>query len=775
VGKLLYLCIGCLLIVGIIFSTMVLAANNEVTEPTQAAIVGADQKTGTVTSTPDAISHESKKAQLTADEVRYIDETRQIEANGHVTVTYSDVIIEADYVLIDQAMNAMWAKGNVKLTKDGTSYSSERLLYYFKTEQGWITPITSEITNKDDSDVKEPIKVAADEAFLEGEKLLVNKSSVTGCDREHPHYHFTADSLEYEPDQRIVLHNVWYWEGRVRLFYFPKISISLEAEKDGHNDFEMPEIGYSDDKGWYLGWGYNYYINKKNSARFYLDKLTQWGGNGIGVTHTYKPKSTITLSQDYFYKENSNMGYPKDDFRLKYGFKNSSNAKLAYETTATSYSNHNQYGYDEMENIFFYYLYGKTPWPYLKFYYHDTDSYENDADDSTKQTYRELKFYESWSYDFGKSLALATTANWSSTGYLDEDPTRQFLYSGIVTKTWANSNLKLYYNNAQVLSGDYSSTNYLPELTYTISKLKLPLLNELGAVFQYTNEKKIYVDDGVVDDEESKAGTRWATNLTKSNSLWKNRAEKLSLNVTSLFRYRYFDIEDEISDVTGLTESLNLTYKFNKYLSTTIGVGYTERSGPDNDDFFDKGDDFLPGGALTNSWNWSSPKLSATLSSGYSFYTYEPQTVYLTSTWKPAQYNQIYLSTNYDWDDGVGLTYLRMQFNPKDNWKLNINLGYNPQTAYWTTKEFQAYITQRLTTNWQMELKTVYDVFNNDFGVANLALVYNWHCRDVKLYYDYLEKEYWALISFKAFPKANFKLSSDPDDLYSWYTNFNSD
>jgi lipopolysaccharide assembly outer membrane protein LptD (OstA) len=764
-----YLICG-LLLVGIGLAGIVLAENDEA--PAQTQLTSDEVHEEPAKSTDAVDSKKPKQAQLTADEVRYIDETRQIEAKGHVTVTYSNTVIKADYVLVDQEMNAMLARGYVELTRDGASYHCERLLYYFKSEQGWMAPVNSKITSADESNVKEPIKITADEAFIKGEDLLVNKSYVTGCDRERPHYHFTAAKVEYYPDERVVLHDAWYWEGRVRLFYFPTLSISLRHEEGGGNEFEMPEIGYSDDTGWYLGWGYNYYINKQNSARFYLDKLTQWGGNGIGVTHNYKPKSTITLSQDYFYKENSNMGYPKDDFRLKYGFKNSSNAKLAYETTVTSYSNHNQYGYDEMENIFYYYLYGKTPWPYLKFYFHDTDSHENDTDDSTKQTYRELKFYESWSYNFGKSLALATTANWSSTGYLDEDPTRQFLYSGTLTKAWANSNLKLYYNDAQVLSGDYSSTNYLPELTYTISKLKLPFLNELGAVFQYTNEKKIYVNDGVVDDEESKAGTRWATDLTKSNSLWKSRTEKLSLNVTSLFRYRYFDIEnDQPSDVTGLTESLNLTYKFNKYLSTTTGVGYTERSGPDNDDFFDKGDDFLPGGSLTNSWIWSSPKLSATLSTGYSFYTYEPQTVYLTTTWKPGERNQIYLSTNYDWDDGVGLTNLQMQFKPKDNWKLNINLGYNPQTAYWTTKEFQAYITQQLTTNWKMELNAVYDVFDNDFGVANIALSYNWHCRDVKFYYDYLEKEYWALISFKAFPQANFKLSSDPDDLYSWYTN----
>jgi lipopolysaccharide assembly outer membrane protein LptD (OstA) len=726
----------------------------------------------------------SQKAQLTANEVRYIDENRQIEAKGQVTVVYRDTVILADYCLLDQGTDTLLAKGKVRLTHDGTTYNAKKLLYYFKSEEGWITPVKAEFSNKDYHEIKEPIKVVADEAFIKGENVLIKRPSVTGCNLAHPHYHFTADRVEYFPDERIVLRHVWYWEGRIRLLYLPVISISLRADEGLDNGFEMPEVGHSDDKGWYLAWGYNYYLNKRNSLRFYLDELTQWGGDGFGVTHTYKPKSTVAFSQDYFYKENSNMGYPKDDYRLKYSYKNTTHPKLGYETTVTAYQKYDALGYSEKENIYYFYLYGKTPWPYLKVFFHDTDSHSaGSGGEITKDTYRQMKLYESWSYNLGKSLALSTTANWSAAGSLSAaELTEQFLYSGTLTKTWTNSNLKLYYNNTRVLSGDYSSSNYLPKLTYTLSKLKLPLLNEIGAVFQYTNLEKVDVDE---DDDgdvsiNKKTGERWAADITKNNTLWKSKANKLSFNLTSLYMYRYFNIDNETADLTGdltgFRETVSAKYNFTKHFSVSLGAAYTLRQEEDNkdflnDDFFDEGDDFAPGGSLTNSWNWSSPKLTASLSGGYSFYTQEPQTLYFTTTWKPGKNNQIYLSTNYDWDDGIGSSYLKLQFNPKENWKLHINLGYNPQTSYWTTKEFQAYITQRLTPNWQLQLNAVYDVFDDDFGLANCALVYNWHCRDVKFYYDYLEKEYWALISFKAFPRAQFKLSSDPDDLYRWYTN----
>ncbi|HYH03453.1 MAG TPA: hypothetical protein VEC37_10150, partial [Bacillota bacterium] len=529
--------------------------------------------------------------------------------------------------------------------------------------------------------------------------------------------------------------------------------------------------GHNDIDGWWMKWGYNYFFNEKNQGRFYLDKLSQKSSDGIGVTHYFKPSATSHWYHDYFYQDNSDLNYPKNDYRLGLGYKNWTRSNLNYETNLVNRHRYTITGDLEVENIYNFYLNGSSPWPNLKLYYRENDEHYNQE----KDTYREMRFSNDWSYNAGNSFVLNTSANWYSTEYLKQNnPSQQFIYSLNAAKSWEKSNLRLYYNNARIASGNYFSRNYLPELTYTVSNLRLPLLHDIQSSFQYTNMENVQVIDGNVYQKDT--GVRWAADLTKVNNLWKNTTDKWTVNLTHQLRYRFFEIEydsgvPEENDITALTESLNAGYRFTKRFSTSVGVGYTEKKGQENNDFFNKGDNFLPGGFLSNTWTWSGTTLNANLTARYSFYSDEPEPAYLSATWSPNTRKRVSLNSEYDWEEGIGQSNLNIMYNPNENWRLNLGLGYNPRNETWTQKEFQAFIIQRLNSKLQLEIASVYDIFRNDFGVANTALVYNWHCRDLKFYYDYLEKEYWVMVSFKAFPRASFKLSSNPDDLYNWYLN----
>ena len=43
--------------------------------------------------------------------------------------------------------------------------------------------------------------------------------------------------------------------------------------------------------------------------------------------------------------------------------------------------------------------------------------------------------------------------------------------------------------------------------------------------------------------------------------------------------------------------------------------------------------------------------------------------------------------------------------------------------------------------------------------MAEYNLFYDWHCRQVVLHYDGVEKEYWLQIVIKAFPNDSLKLT----------------
>jgi hypothetical protein len=697
----------------------------------------------------------SKSAKLTADEVRYNDETRQIEALGHVSIIYDDTAIQADYALIDQDLDAMLATGEVHLVKDGDSFQGQRLLYYFKSKQGWLAPVNCEIT---DSEIEGKVYLSSNEAFLKGEDIVVKQTQLTSCDLDHPHYHFSAQEVEYYPGERIILHKVWYWEGKLKLLYFRKLSISLHQEDE--NNLEYPVIGYNDTVGWFMRWGYNYFRNPQSYGRFYFEDITERGGDGIGLKHTIKPTATSLWYQDYYYQDREDMGYPKDDFRFGYGYENWTNPKLKYQTNLQNWHRFSKEGEHYTESTYRFNLIGQSPYPTLTLKINE---------EGLTSPLRTSEVNANWSYRFDNSFDIRTNMRWQLYDYLKEIYSYQNHYYYInAIKNWEKSSLQLDLQTTQSLSqSNFSYRNLLPELTYRIPKWNLPLLGEVDSSFQYTRLEKVDVSDGV---SVTNTGTRWATDFNKMYNLWTSTGQKYNLNLDSQYHYRYFEVDEEESDIAALSESINLGYKFTDHFSTTVGLGYTERMGPENSDFFSKGDNYTPGGFLTNRWAWVSTIFSANLATGYSFYTQAPQTVYFSSALTPGERQRFSFSTEYLWEEGLGATTFDVDYNPRENWKIKMGLGYDFRYT-WTKKEFQSFITQQITKNWRVELNSIYDSLRDDMAIANFALVYDWHCRDVRFYYDHIKREYWVQLAFKAFPQASLKLSSNPEDYLYWIVN----
>lgn len=698
----------------------------------------------------DAAQAATKSAKLTADEVRYNDENHQVEALGHVSIIYDGATIKAHYALIDQDLDAVLATGDVHLDNKGDSFQGDRLLYYFKTKQGWLAPANCEVS---DPEIRGKLYLSATDAFLKGEEIRVKGTRLTSCDLERPHYHLSAAEVEYYPGERIILHKVWYWEGKLKLFYYPKLSISL---KDEENNLEMPYIGYTDLAGWIFGWGYQYFRNPQNFGRIYFE-TTERGGDGIGVKHTIKPTATSLWYQDYYYQDREDMGYPKDDFRIAWGYQNWTNSKLRYETSLENWHRFSMEGEHYTENTYVMNLKGQSPYPEMGLKISET---------GLTSPLRTSEASAKWDYHLDNSIDIHTYGRWQFDEYLKELYARQnYYYSIIATKYWENSSLQLNLQTTRSLDQtNFSYRNLLPELTYRISKLGLPLLGTVNSSFQYTRLEKVDVTDGV---SVTNNGTRWAADLNKTNNLWNSTDNKLNLNLDSQYRYRYFEVNEAGSDITALTESINLGYNFTSHLSSSVGLGYTEKLGPENDDFFGKGDNFTPGGFASNRWAWVSPKFSADLALCYSFYNQAPLPAYFASAFTPGEREQFRISTEYHWDEGLGLTNFDVDYNPRENWRLKIGLGYDFRYT-WTKKEFQSAITQRISKNWQIEWNSVYDSLRDEFAIANVALVYDWHCRDVKFYYNQIKREYWVLLTFKAFPQAGVKLSPNPEDYVYW-------
>lgn len=682
---------------------------------------------------------------INANEVRYYDAANQIEASGAVTIKYKNIQVECERAVIDQDLKTALATGGVKVTKGEDTYWGEYFLYDLKSQRGWLKPMNTEIT---DSEIKGPTFLKSDEAFYHDEDASLKKAYFTSCDWEHPHYHLTAAEVEYYPDERIIFRKVWYWERNVRLFFLPYLAISL---REDDNNFDPPKVGRDETVGWFLYLTYNYYVNDNSYGKIKLD-TTEKGGDGVGVQHYIKNSATSRWYQEYYFLNNSDNSTALNEYMFKYGYENWTNPRKKWDTALENWYNCDAAGTTYLETTYNYNFYGVSPYPRLYF------EYETDED-----LERQLDFSGNWSYAPGRGWEINTNGRWLYTHYFETlYPINQFDYYLNTKKSWSNSSYAQFrIKNRQVLSGDYSSTNLLPELSYVYSNWKWPLVGAVNFNTQYTRMEKISRDDDEITSKEN--GVRLGIDLRKTVKLWDKK--RLTLSTESTMRYRDFIINDEKSQLTAFTETLGLTGKFSDKLSTTVSVGFTEKEGEPNT-FFNSDDYILAGAFLTNAWYWRSKIFSASLSSGYNFYSEYVYPVNFRAGWNFGNDRRIDFSTVYYNDDGLGQTDLDINYSPKENWRLGLFLGFDFESDYWTQRQFQAEIIEELTDKWRMELVSRYDPFQNEFATAQVRLVYDWHCREVVFYYDEVENEYWIQLNFKAFPQAQLRLSADPTEYF---------
>ena len=156
--------------------------------------------------------------------------------------------------------------------KEDTSFTGENFLYNYQKDRGSIDNYYSfNLTEK-------PAPDYPGSGEIEGSHHC-QRSSLTGCDREKPHYHLTAKKVEYYPDDKIIFRHLVYWEGGVRLFYLPVMVISL---KERESNLDQPVVGYNDYDGFYVKLVYRYFMK----SGFYGLLLLDWferSGLGQGV------------------------------------------------------------------------------------------------------------------------------------------------------------------------------------------------------------------------------------------------------------------------------------------------------------------------------------------------------------------------------------------------------------------------------------------------------------------------------------------------------------
>ncbi len=225
---------------------------------------------------------------------------------GGAKVTYENITLEADIIIIDWDRNTVFAKGRTdssgKYTgapvfQDGeTEYKAKRMAYNFKTKKAKIYDL---ITQEGENYIH-----AAEVKKDENNVLYGRKAKFTTCDHEDPHFYIAATKIKILKNKVITGPAYLTVEGipvplAVPFGFFPK------QDKRSHG-IVMPAYGESTDRGFYLrGLGYYFPVNE------YMDLLIK---GDIYSRGSWMINTSTNYVKRYKYKGNLNIQYAHNRF-----------------------------------------------------------------------------------------------------------------------------------------------------------------------------------------------------------------------------------------------------------------------------------------------------------------------------------------------------------------------------------------------------------------------------------------------------------------------------
>ncbi|HEY8530650.1 MAG TPA: hypothetical protein VIL08_00210 [Limnochorda sp.] len=213
-------------------------------------------------------------------EATYDPETQWLTAT-RVRVEHGRLTIEAAALEADLGRQEALFSGQVRLKTERGTWEGDQLTYNLASRQfvlgeGWaeFVPAGGQGT----------LRLRAPHASGTVEHIHVGSATLTTCQLEHPEYHVQAREIEIWPGREMVLRHVVYVEGSIPLFYWPRVTVSLDPDEEmAASPIQPPEIGWTEEDGWYVRTGY-YYDTRADHLGLLHVGYHQFSGLGLGVT-----------------------------------------------------------------------------------------------------------------------------------------------------------------------------------------------------------------------------------------------------------------------------------------------------------------------------------------------------------------------------------------------------------------------------------------------------------------------------------------------------------
>ena len=257
-----------------------------------------------ITTTPPVSAAGSQPVTITADgQNTYIGDIAT--ADDNVVVTYKGDTLYADHVIYDRSTKVVTARGDVRIYTGVRVYRGDVVTYNLDTKA---------ITSANYRALDYP-------KLIEGKNVTtpdpnhyrLRDASFTTSNRQNPSFHLEASTMEYRPNDQVVMKNVVLYIGNVPCFYFPIFVQSLVDKRPAYQF----DIGDSGQFGAFIDNKYNFVINNRLRGTAEFDAREKRGyATGLDLQYFPGLNSDMLLrtyyAQDNLYSQpNPNVPNPR--------------------------------------------------------------------------------------------------------------------------------------------------------------------------------------------------------------------------------------------------------------------------------------------------------------------------------------------------------------------------------------------------------------------------------------------------------------------------------
>ena len=211
---------------------------------------------------------------VNGDKVQYDYADKMVSGEGNVSITYKEIKLTCDSIVVNIEAKTGVAEGNVNLYQEGNVFSADKVVYNFATQKGELIK----------GAMKMPPWYGKAELIekVDAKLYKLNQSYVTTCDLKEPHYRIEARTIKIYLNDRVTMWHAFFYLGNVPVMYIPYYNHPL---KDN-----LPQVdivpGYNKDWGVYALTAWRYFFHPDSKGHVHLDYRSK-RGLGEGADYSY--------------------------------------------------------------------------------------------------------------------------------------------------------------------------------------------------------------------------------------------------------------------------------------------------------------------------------------------------------------------------------------------------------------------------------------------------------------------------------------------------------